>query len=150
MVKGNDDGYEQQAREQRGALLAAWDFDTASVVKARICRQEFREVLRMYGDPSGDLDGAELIFGELLGNVVRHAPGRITIRLEWDRIFPTLVVHDEEEVFAVACDLPTDPLHESGRGMFIISRLAVSLKVEDVPNDGTKVIVELPVLKAVR
>ena len=117
------------------------------MVKARECRTEFATLLRQYGDPSGDFDGAELIFGELLSNVVRHAPGRITIRLDWASIFPTLVVHDEEEAFTPAFDLPEDPLCENGRGLFIIRQLAVSLQVEDVPDDGTRVIVGLPVAR---
>jgi anti-sigma regulatory factor (Ser/Thr protein kinase) len=129
-------------------LLGAWDFDSASRINAKQCRTEFKALLRQFGHASSDFDGAELIFGELLGNVVRHAPGRTTVRLEWSGMHPTLTVHDEEDAFEATFELPADPMDEHGRGMFIIREMAISLVIEDVPHDGTRVIAELPVFRS--
>jgi anti-sigma regulatory factor (Ser/Thr protein kinase) len=139
-------GYTAHMRIDDRGILAAWTFDSASTERAKQCRLEFSSLLRRYGNPESDFDAAELIFGELMANVVQHAPGPVSIRLEWTGKFPTLIMHDQEEPFAATLNLPDDPLRESGRGLFIIRELAVSLKVEDVPNDGTRVIVQLPIV----
>ena len=65
-------------------------------------------------------DIAELILGELLGNVARHTPGSIAVdfRVSAGRAF--LSVTDEGPGFGeVSRALPLDPLSENGRGRFL-------------------------------
>jgi len=123
-----------------------WKFDSASEMDAHRLRREFMELLHARG--AGDFDAAELVYGELIGNAVRHAPGRITVRLAWDGDCPTLVVHDEGRSFQPKIALPYDPLAESGRGLFIVRTLALDFRVEDVVGDGSRVIARLPVHRA--
>jgi anti-sigma regulatory factor (Ser/Thr protein kinase) len=113
---------------------------------ARKLRREFMAVLHANG--TGDFDAAELVYGELVGNAVRHAPGCIVVRLLWDDDAPTLTVHDNGEPFRVDPALPADPFAEGGRGLFIVRALALDLRVEDVAGDGTQVLARLPVRRA--
>ena len=123
-----------------------WQFQSANEIRARELREDLMRVLRFGGQ--GDFDAAELIYGELIGNAVRYAPGRINIRLEWGGDTPTLIVHDEGSVFAWSPRLPADPYSECGRGLFIIQQLALDVRVEHVTDDGMNVFVVLPVHRA--
>lgn len=123
-----------------------WRFDSRSEVDIRRLRREFVELLRARG--TGDFSAAELVWGELVGNAVRHAPGRIAVRLDWDDDNPVLTVHDEGESFRPEIRLPADPMSEHGRGLYIVSALALSLGVTDIEGDGSQVSVRLPVQRA--
>ena len=54
------------------------------------------------------------MFGELVGNVVRHAPGSIEIELAWRAGLPYLIVRDRGPSFALA-DATLPLLHRSLR-----------------------------------
>jgi hypothetical protein len=109
---------------------AQWSFDTQSYSEAKQMRNEFISLLYACATIDSDFFAAELIYGELVGNVRQHAPGRALVALSWNGINPTLTVHDEEKMFTHPCDLPADLMHENGRGLFIVKSLAVSLKVQ--------------------
>lgn len=104
--------------------------------------------LREFGTTNSDFAGAELIFGELISNVVRHAPGPVRVRLDWNGKKAVLSVHDEAQPFKPRFALPLDPMSESGRGLFIARALATSLDVTHIAGDGTKVSVGLPVWRS--
>jgi signal transduction histidine kinase len=122
-----------------------WTFDSGSSQEARASRSQFMSILHSLGDREGDFDAAETIFGELIGNVVRHAPGRVKIYLQWDSEFPVLTVHDEHKPFSPNFSLPQDTFQVGGRGLYIVKALARAVGVRDIVGDGTKVTVELPV-----
>lgn len=122
-----------------------WSFDAENAKAAQDARGEFVAYLReQSGDPDA-IQTAELVFGELVGNVVRHAPGAIDIDVEWVNGFPTLHVLDRGPAFNPPSHLPDDLLSESGRGLFIVRKLSTSFSVEHVPGYGNHVCVELPV-----
>ena len=122
-----------------------WIFRSKSMHDARSSRAEFMRVLRERASAKSDLGAAELIFGELIGNVVQHAPGPVHVRLEWRGKSAVLSVHDEAEPFTPRFQLPADPMQEHGRGLYIARALATSFHVTHVSGDGTKVTVGLPV-----
>lgn len=121
-----------------------WSFDAREVSMAALRREIMRE-LYANGAKDGDYSAAELICGELVANAVRHAPGRITVHLDWRDPFPILSVHDNGKPFARKIGLPSDPLKESGRGLYIVKMLAKSFSIEDVADDGITVTAVLPV-----
>ena len=123
-----------------------WNFESSSEIDARRLRRELIDLLRTQGH--GDFDAAELVYGELIGNVVRHAPGRIKIRLDWEDDLPVLTVGDRAQPFSVNAKLPEDIMAECGRGMFIIKTLVRDFHIRDVPGDGTEVRVTLPVYRS--
>ncbi len=101
--------------------------------------------LRAGAAEGSDFAAAELIFGELISNVVRHAPGAVRVRLEWSGSKALLSVHDEHAPFTPKFKLPADIMSEHGRGLFIARALATSMDVTHVHGNGTKVSVGLPV-----
>jgi PAS domain S-box-containing protein len=124
---------------------AHWSFDAENAQAAHDARAEFVSELRARSERYSDVDAAELIFGELVGNVVRHAPGPIDVQIEWSAEYPVLHVTDRGKGFIRNPALPLDPLSESGRGLYIISLLARSVRVERIPGYGNHIAVELPV-----
>lgn len=93
-----------------------------------------------------DLFTVELILGELLANTVEHAPGPVTIDLDWSGNAPVLTIVDTGpglERFDL--HLPRDTFDENGRGLFLIKALARELTVEAAPQRGAKITVVLPV-----
>ncbi len=126
-----------------------WSFDAEDAMAAHGARSSFVEHLRERAG-EGDLASAELIFGELIGNVVRYAPGPIDVGLEWNEDRPVLHVLDRGPSFDLAAALPEDVLSENGRGLFIVAALGEGLRAEAVPGRGNHVRVGLPVRRKAR
>lgn len=121
-----------------------WSFDAENAKAAQDARAEFVAYLRRHLADDQDIETAELVFGELVGNVVRHAPGAIDIDVEWTNGSPSLHVLDRGAAFRPPSHLPTDLLSESGRGLFIVRELSKALRVDHIPGYGNHVAVELP------
>ncbi|HLI95136.1 MAG TPA: SpoIIE family protein phosphatase [Candidatus Baltobacteraceae bacterium] len=122
-----------------------WSFDAENAKAAQDARGEFVEYLREQSSDEEAIETAELVFGELVGNVVRHAPGAIDIDVEWSNGAPRLHVLDRGSAFEPPSHLPSDLLSESGRGLYIVRNLSKQLNVEHVPGYGNHVSVELPI-----
>lgn len=127
-----------------------WWFDADNAQAAHEARWQFVAHLRQYAGSDVDLEAAELIFGELIGNVVRHAPGPIDVQLSWTSEYPVLHVTDRGRGFIRNPSLPVDPLSESGRGLYIIALLARDVRAERIPGYGNHVAVELNVPRSSR
>jgi anti-sigma regulatory factor (Ser/Thr protein kinase) len=121
-----------------------WSFDAENARAAQDARAEFVQYIRAHVNDGFSVSAAELVFGELIGNVVRHAPGPIDIDLDWSNQSPILHVIDRGPAFEAENALPQDILSESGRGLYIVRRLASDVRVEHVPGYGNHVTVELP------
>lgn len=124
-----------------------WSFDAENAKAAQDARGEFVAYLREHAGDDAEIETAELIFGELVGNVVRHAPGAIDIDVEWTNGAPHLHVVDRGPAFRPSSHLPADVLSESGRGLFIVRKLSNTMSVEHVPGYGNHVTVELPLTR---
>jgi PAS domain S-box-containing protein len=73
---------------------------------------------------------AELVFGELLGNVARYAPGDFEVAIDFASAEPVLHLLDNGPGFRFNPNLPDDVLSERGRGLYIVSSLAKSFSVD--------------------
>jgi anti-sigma regulatory factor (Ser/Thr protein kinase) len=127
---------------------AAWSFDSRSAA-SNGARRAFLACLKSKdtGGAPVDFAAAELIFGELLGNVVRHAPGRVDIILDWTNVLPVLHVLDRGPGFRSRRKrerLPVDELSESGRGLFIVNACAPQFSVHNRNGRGTHASATLP------
>ncbi|MBC5809335.1 MAG: SpoIIE family protein phosphatase, partial [Candidatus Eremiobacteraeota bacterium] len=78
-----------------GLPSRAWRFASADAAAAAEARREFNELLRETPFDPGQLESAELIFGEMVGNAVKHTSGDIEARLSWTGASPVLHVLDE-------------------------------------------------------
>lgn len=117
--------------------MLRWRFDPREYRHARGVRETVVEALVLHGE-GVDLPAAELVFGELVGNAARHAPGTIDVELSWDdRSTPVLHVVDEGPGFEAEATLP--PLDaESGRGLYLVRHLTRAFTVTIVPERGAR------------
>lgn len=127
----------------------------ASSIEIHFRADDALEVLRMRSavraffdeaaDETSDVPGALLVFGELVANVVRHAPGAIAVRIDWPIDGPVMLyVDDCGPGLSGPREHDDDPLRESGRGIEIVNALARDVQIVAAPNGGTHVSAELP------
>ncbi|MGC2128491.1 MAG: SpoIIE family protein phosphatase [Candidatus Aquilonibacter sp.] len=116
-------------RDQRIGNIRRWSFASLDAEGLSRMRREFRALLIGYGLSELRLETAELVLGELAGNVVRHAAGAVEFVL--DNTGGDLVLHviDDGPGFERAPMLPIDVMSESGRGLFIVSQLTHEFSV---------------------
>jgi serine phosphatase RsbU (regulator of sigma subunit)/anti-sigma regulatory factor (Ser/Thr protein kinase)/CHASE3 domain sensor protein len=121
-----------------------WSFDTADLTTAQRTRALFASVLADAGMLDDDVFSAELIFGELLSNAVRYAPGAVEVVLDWSGV-SAAIVHflDHGPGFVVIPRLPTDLLSERGRGLFLVWSLSDDFNVTKRTDGGSHVRVVL-------
>jgi signal transduction histidine kinase len=124
-----------------------WSFEAADAGRAYGVRRDLLAYLHSRAALGSDLDAAALIFGELVGNVVRHAPGPISIDIFWEADMAVLRVVDRGPGFDWDGEarLP-DRFAESGRGLFIAFSVARNLRVRRIPGNGTEATAWLPIL----
>jgi anti-sigma regulatory factor (Ser/Thr protein kinase) len=120
-----------------GPRSRRWAFDTKDVSAAHGARHSFVATLRDAGLRADRLDTAELVFGELLGNVVRFAPGPIEIMFDWSEPAPVLHVLDRGPGFTLVPKLPSDLLSERGRGLYIVWSLTDDFNVTQRHDGGS-------------
>lgn len=117
----------------------SWAFDAENAQAAHQARSQLVAYLRQRAGEAADICAAELVFGELVGNVVRHAPGPIEVHVDWSGPRATLHVIDRGRGFLRDPSLPADMLSESGRGLYIVSRLTGELRIERIAGYGNHV-----------
>jgi serine phosphatase RsbU (regulator of sigma subunit)/anti-sigma regulatory factor (Ser/Thr protein kinase) len=126
---------EPSGSERENGILR-WTFDSADSVGAQRARCEFAAALRERDANEVDVFAAELVFGELVGNVVRHAHGAVEALVDWNGPAPVLHVLDRGPGFSFAPRLP-DPLTETGRGLYIIAALTDDFNVTRTIGHGS-------------
>jgi hypothetical protein len=126
----------------RADKLEHWRFGASDALAAEPARPRLRAWLEQ--KTTGDLVAAELIYGELIGNVVRHAPGPIDIDVALDGDRVRLVVQSNGSAVTVSPNLPASPLRECGRGLFIVDKLGQGYATQALPIFGNQTTVDLP------
>ena len=110
-------------------------------------RADVRRFLEEQADAGiSDLDGAELVVGELLANAVRHGAPPFGVCIDWHEDPPMLCVVDRGPGMRPLYPAP-DTQSEHGRGLLLVRALAGDLVVDSPTEDrsGTRVVVALPV-----
>lgn len=122
-----------------------WQFDAEDARSAYTLRDEFFDKLSsLCAASEEDLATCGLIFAELIGNAVRHAPGPLSVSLEVRDGDVLLHVIDKGPGFDYQPSLPSNLWAESGRGLFLISAMARRVSVERIPGRGSHITVVLP------
>ncbi len=114
-----------------------WVFDVLDVRAARAARTEFRTALAARKIDAQRAHAAELVFGELVGNVARYAPGSVRVSVDWTTVPPVLHVIDDGPGFQHLALLPNDVYSESGRGLYLVSTLTRDFHVAKRPRGGS-------------
>jgi PAS domain S-box-containing protein len=125
-------------RDARGRVtLQRWSLHTDDVPQVAAARRAFADEFRSRGATLDDVAMAEIVFGELVGNVVRYAPGPVEVIADWSGPDPVLHVIDRGCGFRHISILPPDLLSESGRGLFIVSALTQDFRVAKGVHGGS-------------
>jgi serine phosphatase RsbU (regulator of sigma subunit)/anti-sigma regulatory factor (Ser/Thr protein kinase) len=128
-----------------GQPRSQWRFDVDNPAAAYALKHELMAMLRRLSNMTREQeDDCQVIFSELVGNAVRHAPGALSISLSRDDRGLELHIIDEGPGFGGDPSLPDDIWSESGRGLFLIKELAEYLTIERLPGFGAYVRVGLP------
>lgn len=118
--------------------LKRWRFDPKWADAARRVKEEvfacFDSMMEINAERQFAL---RVILAEIFGNLIRHAPGTAEVILELNDQQPMLHVLDKGPGFHFLPRLPTDLFAESGRGLFLISKLAKSFSLEPRPGGGS-------------
>jgi len=119
--------------------IAMLDRDVATVARRGIVR-----VLREYGATETETDIAELVFSELLGNVVRYGGDEVEFALDISGDAPVLHALDRGPGFTYSTRLPINALSENGRGLFIVQALTRDLNITRRNGGGSHARAVLP------
>ena len=112
-----------------------WRFDPRDWRRAYDVRETIVEALQLHARDV-DIPAAELVFGELIGNAVRHAPGSIDVELSiHDPVQPVLHVIDDGPGYSSHTELPADDA-ESGRGLYLVAKLTREFTVSKAADRG--------------
>ena len=122
-------GGAELGRDDEPPILQSWTFSVSDAVEAQSARRKLGESLRLRGASLDDVGDAELVFGELVGNIVRYAPGRAEVAVDWSGDLPVLHVLDDGPGFRHIALLPNDLYSESGRGLFLVATLTEDFRV---------------------
>jgi serine phosphatase RsbU (regulator of sigma subunit)/anti-sigma regulatory factor (Ser/Thr protein kinase) len=129
-----------------GSSEVRWQFEASDARAAYSIRDQFcQTICELCGVDQEQLSKCALIFAELIANIVRHAPGPLSVSVELVGHKVVLHVIDKGPGFAYEPSLPGDLWSENGRGLFLVSRLARAVEVEKVPGLGSHVAVTLPI-----
>jgi len=128
--------------------MVEWSFDARDARAAREARREFVRHVQSHFGSSADVEGAELVLGELIGNVARYAPGPTQVEARFDAYGVTIEVTDRGAGFdAPPVDGDVSLLSESGRGLAIVSKLADVVEIERPGDDVCRVRARLDVTR---
>jgi signal transduction histidine kinase len=121
-------------------------FHTADL-EASAARRQIARFLERDASEDSDFGAAELIIGELLSNVIRHAPGPVRVWAGWEGPEAKLVIEDSGSGFEIPRPRATRA-QENGRGLALVQAFARSLLVNHEPGRGTIVEVVLPLRRS--
>jgi PAS domain S-box-containing protein len=116
-----------------------WRFSTSDARTGAQVRREIGRLIPAWTKREEIRFGAELAFGELIANAVRHAPGAVRVVVTGDgEGNTTLIVEDGGAGFAPK-ERRLDPYAESGRGLMLVRGVADRLTIEPAASGGTRV-----------
>jgi anti-sigma regulatory factor (Ser/Thr protein kinase) len=112
-------------------------FDSSDADAACAARRTFASGLSSKNFSPVDIANAEVVFGELCGNIKRYAPGVIDVIVDNSGEQSVLHVLDRGVGFRHLSRLPSDPLSEEGRGLFIIAAMTTEFTVGQRAGGGS-------------
>lgn len=116
--------FEHQLLESPSDLLMRRRFACDDGEAAHRVRNEIVTCLAAHGLLPDSLFAAEMIFSELVGNVLRYSGTHVDVALDLTQSSPVLHVLDSGPGFFLNPKLPAEPYSERGRGLYIVTQLA--------------------------
>jgi anti-sigma regulatory factor (Ser/Thr protein kinase) len=107
----------------RSSAIFDWHFASHDEQAAHGASNAMVRQLETCGFAPDDISTAEVIFSELVGNVLRHAGEHVHVALDISQDTAVLHVIDRGQGFSLNPKLPVDFYSERGRGLFIVTQL---------------------------
>lgn len=126
-----------------GETLMSWSFDSREQDAAYRARDQMLAFLAELCLAGSNLFDAKSVIGELIANVVEHAPGPVHSEIDWGGDHPVLRMRNASVGFTPRIALPADPMSEDGRGLYLVSALADDLRVASHFDGDTEISVRL-------
>ena len=127
------------------AHRSRWQFKADDARSAHHARDAFVGHLRELELGSDTTHAAALVFGELVANVVRHAPGPIEVEFHMEDDDLVLCVRDRGPAFSrEEFSLPRDLMSEGGRGLYLVAEHATLESLAKRPGGGNEIVVRMP------
>lgn len=121
---------------------------TCDLAAPRTARKLVTLLLHQWGVTDQDaVDGATIVVSELVTNVLVHCDDGGPVALAMELQDELLRLWVEDRLPAVPAQRQAGPDDEDGRGLGIVTQLAVRWDVEQLP-DGKRVVVDLPLAAA--
>jgi anti-sigma regulatory factor (Ser/Thr protein kinase) len=114
---------------QPPARAMRWTFESRDGDAARVMRKTLVSFAGTRDGRRFDGASAEIVLGELVGNVERHAPGIVHIEAEWLADGVAIAVTNDGPAFDLDAAGAQETLAESGRGLQMIRLFSRSLTV---------------------
>jgi PAS domain S-box-containing protein len=135
-------------RTNAPSLERTWRFHSSDAHTAQRSRLEITSYLHSLASDRMQIFPAELVIGEAIANTVEHAPGLVEVYLDWRETKPVLFIRDAGPgLNDFSPMLPSNPLNENGRGLFLIRSFAEDISVRAMPGYGTELRVVLPIVR---
>jgi PAS domain S-box-containing protein len=132
-----------------GSPTMRWRFHASDAQAAHVARMEVGTYIFSVAGKTEEAYASELIVGELLANTVEHAPGLVDLRLEWTDDAAILTVRDSGPgLNSLKINLPSDPMNEGSRGLYLAQTLSKDVSLTPSPSGGAEIRVILPVKMA--
>ena len=139
------------ARLHEQATSSPWEWSGVmpGALRSDHLRQNCMTYLKSHTVGDSDIDGAEMIVAELIGNVVRHALGSALFHIDWHAMRPVLLVLDAGPGFTKPpVTTLDDPYAESGRGLALVSALGTCVEWGNRTGGGGFVRATLPLRRS--
>jgi PAS domain S-box-containing protein len=119
--------------------LREWRFSSSDAHTAALVRRELGGLIATWTQRPDLSLATEVVFGELIANSVRHAPGPVIVEAtRATNGTATLTVDDSGIGFSPATRR-TDPYAESGRGLELVRTISDAVTITRSPHGGTRV-----------
>ncbi len=117
--------------------LRRWRFDPFWRDAVERVRTEVVAVFEAAGIGGDRTIDVEIVFAELLSNQLRYSYGTVDLFVERNEANVVLHLLDNGPGFRFNPRLPSDPMSESGRGLFLIDALSSQFSVDHRPGGGS-------------
>jgi PAS domain S-box-containing protein len=137
LIEGSRDDVAILCVLYHGVALERYSVDVRDPAQSGRFAAVLVNVLEQHGYARDAVVNAEVVLSEVVGNLVRHAPGTAIFVLDVQAGRVVLHVLDDGPGYRFLSRLPTDTLSERGRGLFLISALAEAFHVTMRPGGGS-------------
>jgi anti-sigma regulatory factor (Ser/Thr protein kinase) len=116
-----------------------WRFASSDALTAAMVRRELGRLVATWTQRPDLTLATEVVFGELIANAVRHAPGPVIVEATRATNGTATLTVDDSGIGFTPLSRRTDPYAESGRGLELVRTISDAVTITRSPHGGTRV-----------